>query len=824
MANIFISYRRDGGEAVAQLVNDRLKNSGFQVFYDIESLHSGDFNKALYDHIDACDYFVLILSPQALDRCINEEDWVRKEIVYANQQGKKIIPMFTRGFTFPSLPEELVWLPNQNGVQLDSMMYLDSAIQKLISYFDIESSPQTSAPTEQKKRNLDEEIRKNFQKTEEEQSDPGSTLLKRMSEKLLKSYFDRLVSVSGAQDSNTDFHKSNTLILQYDGKYVGEHFALPIINGKIFLASDDSIDIQAFAIYGCGFDPQSKMRKARAAIYEMDKKETQGGVLLSVAEYLECYNKYSRFGNTTVLTFTEPMEQRPLFNEETNKWLNGKINKLGKFPLVNVITNTGFGEDRFFLIVLNHVEHQIVQILPAYYSKGYGKGRIKEYVVIDVDSRIDMPYRAPKKVKSAVMAQRKDKIRTYMADVDATTILYDPISREIILRYISEDGTPEVSFNSEHTLISIPISSTLKDVEAGMMTAYELGKCYFDGTCEFPRNVFKAMQFFEEDGNADSLYEAGFFLYQDEELGDKEMAFEYLLKAALMGNRKSLTYVHILLKNKTGHISDLEQFKRLCEISKAAIEEVVGSFKVIAINRTASLYSMLAGIYYEKREYLDAIKFDNQAVAIFTEMPPLNPGTWRDDDLQQATYMYRLGLDYYMDKQYELAEEYLYKARQLVLKEYYRGIDWNRITVGILHCKIMRFLALTYGEMRQHTKRFRLSQALVTKVKELTQIKAEDIFAGKNLDVAERLITDNSHLLRFWLINDLIDLGWSAYVVGDHNDVAESSAKEAISLIEDCEKYRRDLCSAYYLLSHVTHEGESEMYWNKAKELDSNDT
>ena len=34
-SHIFISYRRDGGEALAQLLNDRLKMLGYEVFYDI---------------------------------------------------------------------------------------------------------------------------------------------------------------------------------------------------------------------------------------------------------------------------------------------------------------------------------------------------------------------------------------------------------------------------------------------------------------------------------------------------------------------------------------------------------------------------------------------------------------------------------------------------------------------------------------------------------------------------------------------------------------------------------------------------------------------
>ena len=58
---IFISYRRDGGEALAQLLHDRLVAKGYRVFYDIESLKSGPFDEKLYQKIEECGDFVLIL-------------------------------------------------------------------------------------------------------------------------------------------------------------------------------------------------------------------------------------------------------------------------------------------------------------------------------------------------------------------------------------------------------------------------------------------------------------------------------------------------------------------------------------------------------------------------------------------------------------------------------------------------------------------------------------------------------------------------------------------------------------------------------------------
>ena len=54
---IFISYRRDGGDMLAQLLFDRLTHLGFSVFYDVESLRSGKFNEALYNYRKAWDWW-----------------------------------------------------------------------------------------------------------------------------------------------------------------------------------------------------------------------------------------------------------------------------------------------------------------------------------------------------------------------------------------------------------------------------------------------------------------------------------------------------------------------------------------------------------------------------------------------------------------------------------------------------------------------------------------------------------------------------------------------------------------------------------------------
>ena len=38
---VFISYRREGGDIIAKLICESLKNNGYTVFYDYDSISGG---------------------------------------------------------------------------------------------------------------------------------------------------------------------------------------------------------------------------------------------------------------------------------------------------------------------------------------------------------------------------------------------------------------------------------------------------------------------------------------------------------------------------------------------------------------------------------------------------------------------------------------------------------------------------------------------------------------------------------------------------------------------------------------------------------------
>jgi hypothetical protein len=131
--DVFISYRRDGGYALARLLYEWLRKENISAFLDLEELRSGPFNEKLYSAIEDAENFVVILPEHALDRCVAENDWLRLEVEHAIKLKKNIVPLLVNGFTFPEeLPATMQMLPFFNGVQV-SREYFDASMGKLIS-------------------------------------------------------------------------------------------------------------------------------------------------------------------------------------------------------------------------------------------------------------------------------------------------------------------------------------------------------------------------------------------------------------------------------------------------------------------------------------------------------------------------------------------------------------------------------------------------------------------------------------------------------------------------------------------------------------------
>ena len=91
--DIFISYRRETGAQYARILQLMLQQRGYKVFLDYDELKDGAFGKHIQRAIKEAPVFMLVLSVNSMDRCLNEDDWVRQEILLAMEHKKHIVPV-----------------------------------------------------------------------------------------------------------------------------------------------------------------------------------------------------------------------------------------------------------------------------------------------------------------------------------------------------------------------------------------------------------------------------------------------------------------------------------------------------------------------------------------------------------------------------------------------------------------------------------------------------------------------------------------------------------------------------------------------------------
>ena len=91
---VFISYRRDAtGKSFARSIEEALTHHGYDVFLDVDCLDAGKWATQILTEAPRRAHFLLLLTPGALDRCDQEDDWVRREFLAAVAHDRNIVPV-----------------------------------------------------------------------------------------------------------------------------------------------------------------------------------------------------------------------------------------------------------------------------------------------------------------------------------------------------------------------------------------------------------------------------------------------------------------------------------------------------------------------------------------------------------------------------------------------------------------------------------------------------------------------------------------------------------------------------------------------------------
>ena len=88
---VFISYSHDDKEFVKKLAKE-LEKSQAKVWWDFSALKGGqNWQKEIQQGIKLCEFFLVVLTPQGV-----ESEWVNREIIYAMEYKKPIIPLYLK--------------------------------------------------------------------------------------------------------------------------------------------------------------------------------------------------------------------------------------------------------------------------------------------------------------------------------------------------------------------------------------------------------------------------------------------------------------------------------------------------------------------------------------------------------------------------------------------------------------------------------------------------------------------------------------------------------------------------------------------------------
>jgi hypothetical protein len=137
---VFISYRR-ADESWGLAIFQDLTHHGYDVFIDYDGIASGNFETVILENIRARAHFLVLLTPTALERCADPNDWMRREIEAALDSQRNIVPVMLAGFDFGKPPVadqltgKLAEFKKYNGLDIPRARFFSSEMERLRNRF-----------------------------------------------------------------------------------------------------------------------------------------------------------------------------------------------------------------------------------------------------------------------------------------------------------------------------------------------------------------------------------------------------------------------------------------------------------------------------------------------------------------------------------------------------------------------------------------------------------------------------------------------------------------------------------------------------------------
>lgn len=472
--DIFISYRRDGGEFLANLLYLRLTADGYRVFLDIESLRSGKFNEQLFQVIEACTDLLLILPPKGLDRCADPSDWVRLELEHATNLGKNIIPVMMRDFRWPeTLPEKLRDIPLKNGVTADTELFdgVISRLEKKLLLSRIQSVEDLP---------LSQQLQDRFSHIA---SDTAKTPLMQI---MAKKKEDRFIHDFANRNIQKPSEAADNLPDESDpSENFGLSFTLYDREG------DDTIVYRAKTSY----DRERLVRYCEPD--RLIRSSEQEAPYIRRTYYIPPEDLQDDFLALIFLTFRD----------------------CGEF--IEVYINTGALQHRDVKIatspkLFSTFDKPAKKSLDGYFSDSLTEDQKELY-------------------ESGQCIQKyHHEVIGPLNNVLIDPITLESPRRELYFDEEKQEFAARVKLKSNYTYFTFQLKFNDSPSGTEPMTDLEIGSVYRTGSHGFPKDLLRAGSYLEKDGSAEALYQIGLMFQNEEEIRDEEIAASYFQRAAAL--------------------------------------------------------------------------------------------------------------------------------------------------------------------------------------------------------------------------------------------------------------------------------------------------
>lgn len=564
---IFISYRREGGDMLAQLLYDRLTQMGYSVFYDVESLRSGKFNEALYNYMDECNEALVVLSPNALDRCSSPEDWVRKEISYLIEKKKNIIPIMMKGFVFPSkLPDGMRDLDKYNGIVVQEMGSFPWVMEQLVNKFLVSISEEE--PKHHNKRTKQNIVSDIFLREitlesiiESRQLEfEKSTIAQKIRAKRIQRFLELSRNASGRnsyeqkeikneqhQKSDRDAKEKTLISLRpLEGKYDIDEM---VVSRSKHFSIVDPPDIKTSVYEVCVVVDKENAIK----FYELERVLESENLLNNNFTQRTFYIENTKDeGNQLLIISSSAKAEFVIINQGLLIGNEVRITKHLKSPVFELFPES---KSAFGLLDNNKFEND-----------GFNSSQLSEtneiWVTSSVSNNVQMVF-----------------------DIEP----FEPILRKV---YFSEDkkelmAKAKIKRGHKYFVFNIGVSDSTGNFSSTKeLSNIEKGKLYKLGICGFPKDLEKAAKCFENDESEEALFNIA-KLFLEDEICDEKLYRNYLIQSA------ELEFPQAMFDLANSYITIEEQpIEHVTLIEKAA-------------KKGLSSAQFVLGYYYEKGIFYD---------------------------------------------------------------------------------------------------------------------------------------------------------------------------------------------------------------------------